>query len=450
MATKSGSTTTGAGSSSAPTILQILPTTRNPQIWKDYNLCKMSDNTSKAQCKHCFHFFSQNSNSTLKNHISHPHCEALKTVPEAGQSSMSRDGSVFVYNPDVLREQFARLVIQQGLPFNHFDNTQMTRVFQNNMQPKYNHVLIESISTDLEFFDDGFATKAKERFNDSFQGSSRNQMTTLLNKLKQYKKAKHDRLATSEYERYVESDFVSHLSTEELAGYDVLGFWKANESTFPVISQMARDILSVQATSVASESAFSTSADRVQHTSNLENSLDFEAEILEEEVQEHEAIALSDEEVALDEAASEARSSEGEEIYDMTLSEFCGRKRKTDNDSEDEIRKEDSEAKNDDNLNYEDVAVDSEVEEVSETIFKKEQSQAHNTDEFCIPLVILGYPLSCGTPRSVFEKKISWEYLIYVIGNWNGDVVIIDAVLWAQRALSHFCGDNLETEDSVM
>nr|GEY18060.1 RNA-directed DNA polymerase, eukaryota [Tanacetum cinerariifolium] len=58
---------------------------------------------------------------------------------------------------------------------------------------------------------------------------------------------------------------------------------------------------------------------RVQHTSNLENSLDFEAEILKEEVQEHEAIALSDEEVAMDEAASEARSNKGEEIYDMTL-----------------------------------------------------------------------------------------------------------------------------------
>ncbi|GJZ61811.1 hypothetical protein Tco_0813900 [Tanacetum coccineum] len=62
-------------------------------------------------------------------------------------------------------------------------------------------------------------------------------------------------------------------------------------------------------------------ADQVQHISNLENSLDFEAKILEEEVQEHEAIALSDEEVALDEAASEARSNGGEEIYDMTLSE---------------------------------------------------------------------------------------------------------------------------------
>ncbi|GJW62504.1 putative reverse transcriptase domain-containing protein [Tanacetum coccineum] len=62
--------------------------------------------------------------------------------------------------------------------------------------------------------------------------------------------------------------------------------------------------------------------ERIQHTSNLENCLDFGAEILQEEVLEHEAIALSDEKVALDEAASEARSNVGEEIYDMTLSEF--------------------------------------------------------------------------------------------------------------------------------
>ncbi|GKF04201.1 zinc finger BED domain-containing protein RICESLEEPER 2 [Tanacetum coccineum] len=112
---------------------------------------------------------------------------------------------------------------------------------------------------------------------------------------------------------------------------------------FPVLSRMAQDILSVQATSVASESAFSTSGrvlsiritkltsaslemcmclkdhldttDRIQHTSNLENSLDFEEEILDEEVLANEAISLIDEEIALDEAASEARSNgSGEEI----------------------------------------------------------------------------------------------------------------------------------------
>ncbi|GJR88468.1 zinc finger BED domain-containing protein RICESLEEPER 2 [Tanacetum coccineum] len=271
MATQSGSTTIGVGSSSAPTILQIISTTRNLQIWKDFHLCKMSDNMSKAQCIHCFHFFSIHSNSTLKNHISHPHCEALKTVPEPGQSSMSRDGSVFVYNPDAVREQFTGLVIQEGLPFNHFDNTRMTRVFQNHLQPKYTH-------------------------------------------------AKHDRLATSEYERYVESDFVSHLSTEELAATSV-----ASESAFS-ISGRVLSIRRKRLTPASLEMCMCLkdhmdAAERFQHTSNHKNSLEFEAEILEEEVQEHKAIELSDEEVAMDEVASEARSSEGGEIYDMTLSE---------------------------------------------------------------------------------------------------------------------------------
>nr|GEZ76518.1 hypothetical protein [Tanacetum cinerariifolium] len=46
--------------------------------------------------------------------------------------------------------------------------------------------------------------------------------------------------------------------------------------------------------------------DRIQHTSNLENSLDFEEEILDEVVLANEAISLFDAEIALDEAASEA------------------------------------------------------------------------------------------------------------------------------------------------
>ncbi|GJX23822.1 zinc finger BED domain-containing protein RICESLEEPER 2 [Tanacetum coccineum] len=167
----------------------------------------------KAQHKHCFHFFSQNSNSTLKSHIMHPHCEALKTVPEEGKSSMYRDGCVFMYNPDA-------------------------------------------------------------------------------------------------------------------------------------------DVLSVQATSVASESTFTTSGrvlsirrtrltpaylemcmclkdhldsqDRIQSTSSLEHSLDFEEDILEEEVQDNEAIPLSDDEIALDEAASEAMSNgsgSGGEDVDLSWSE---------------------------------------------------------------------------------------------------------------------------------
>nr|GEU98837.1 ribonuclease H-like domain, reverse transcriptase, RNA-dependent DNA polymerase [Tanacetum cinerariifolium] len=88
------------------------------------------------------------SNSTLKNQISYPHCEALKRVSESGQSSMSRDGSIFMYNPDVLREQFAGLVIQRGLPFTHFDDEQTMRVFQKHLQPKYNHVSRTTLKRD--------------------------------------------------------------------------------------------------------------------------------------------------------------------------------------------------------------------------------------------------------------------------------------------------------------
>ncbi|GJQ97746.1 zinc finger BED domain-containing protein RICESLEEPER 2-like protein [Tanacetum coccineum] len=85
---------------------------------------------------------------------------------------------------------------------------------------------------------------------------------------------------------------------------------------FPILSRMAPDMLSVQATSVASESAFSTSGRvlSVERTRLTPASLEmyFEEDILEEEMQDNEAIPLSDEEIALDEAASEAMSN-GEE-----------------------------------------------------------------------------------------------------------------------------------------
>nr|GEZ28926.1 zinc finger BED domain-containing protein RICESLEEPER 2 [Tanacetum cinerariifolium] len=103
---------------------------------------------------------------------------------------------------------------------------------------------------------------------------------------------------------------------------------------FHVLSRMAIDLYSVQATLVAFKYDFSTNGmvlsiqrtrltpaslemcmclkdhmdatERIQHTSNLENALDFEEEILDEQVQQNEATPLFDEEIALDEAASEA------------------------------------------------------------------------------------------------------------------------------------------------
>nr|GEU87074.1 zf-CCHC domain-containing protein/DUF4219 domain-containing protein/UBN2 domain-containing protein [Tanacetum cinerariifolium] len=137
--------------------------------------------------------------------------------------------------------------------------------------------LIESISLDLEFFDDGFASKSKSYFKESLKGlynlyytnfgnptqssqtsggatsskaSGGNNYSRLLNGLKAHtKKARTDPRISSEYERYVNSDFVTHLHPKEFATFDVL---------------------------------------------------DFEEDVFDDEVQRNEAIPLSDEEIALD------------------------------------------------------------------------------------------------------------------------------------------------------
>nr|GEY70797.1 zinc finger BED domain-containing protein RICESLEEPER 2-like [Tanacetum cinerariifolium] len=293
----------------------------------------MFDNTKKAQCIHCFHFFSKDSNSTLKNHISHPHCEALKRAAKPEKSSMSRDRSLFVYNLDVLREQFASLVIQRGLPFNHFDDEQTTKIehgtwqmmkrviafedflvphsgsalakmlrnvfFNFNLESKIMSItldnarnntsaiamvkpmkeklkknfermlpiityatalnpcfnvhgvefLIESISMDLEFFDDSYASKAK------------NGLSTLWKLLNQNFQQVGTRLTPTSLE----------------------------------MCMCLKDQLDAQ--------------ERKQDKFTLETLVDFEEEILDAEVQENEAIPLLDEETALDATSIEGSMS---------------------------------------------------------------------------------------------------------------------------------------------
>ncbi|GJS50285.1 zinc finger BED domain-containing protein RICESLEEPER 2 [Tanacetum coccineum] len=215
--------------------------------------------------------------------------------------------------------------------------------------------LIENISKDLEFADDGFATRSVDYFHESFQGlynmyytkygshqtqsttaegsssqKSRDPLSRMVHGLTQHKqkKARGDPIMSSEYEQYIKTDFVRGLQPKDYESYDVLGFWKTKENQFPVLSRMALDILSVQASSVASESAFSTSGrilsirrtrltaeslemcmclkdhldahERRQHTTPLELPLDVEEGVFNDEVQMNEATQLTDQEITLD------------------------------------------------------------------------------------------------------------------------------------------------------
>ncbi|GJY37499.1 zinc finger BED domain-containing protein RICESLEEPER 2-like protein, partial [Tanacetum coccineum] len=292
MASQSTSTTAGAGSSSAPTVVSILPNNRNPQIWKDFNLCLMSDNTKKAQCIHCLHFFSKDSNSTLKSHINHPHCEAKKRGTESGQSSMSRDGSIFVYNLDVLREQFAGLVIQRGLPFNHFDDEQTTRIEPDTWQMMKRVIAFEDFpvphtgSALAKTLINVFVKFKLENKIMSITLDNANNNTSALGKLGLKYKPPMDG-------RFYHSRCVARIIN--LCVQDGLVARKEKNSFRSI--RMDMDILSVQATSVASESAFSTNhmdaQEHKQDKSTLETHVDFEEKIFDVEVPSNEAIPLS-------------------------------------------------------------------------------------------------------------------------------------------------------------
>ncbi|GKB17791.1 zinc finger, BED-type, phospholipase-like, homeodomain-like protein [Tanacetum coccineum] len=100
MATQSTSTSVGVGSSNEPTMVEVIETTRNKDVWKHYDLCKMSNGSKKGRCKHCGKFISASSNSMLRLHFKKPYCPVLKIIPDGGQSSMSREGGLFVYEAD--------------------------------------------------------------------------------------------------------------------------------------------------------------------------------------------------------------------------------------------------------------------------------------------------------------------------------------------------------------
>lgn len=65
---------------------------------------------------------------------------------------------------------------------------------------------------------------------------------------------------SSELERYLEFPI-----DEEI---DPLLWWQAHSTEFPIVSEMARDFLTIQATSVASEQAFSVAGNTITKTRN--------------------------------------------------------------------------------------------------------------------------------------------------------------------------------------
>ena len=60
--------------------------------------------------------------------------------------------------------------------------------------------------------------------------------------------------------KYLDTDYRSYLSPNEVKNIDIMKWWKSHEFTFPMLSKMARDLLIPPMSTVASESSFSIDA----------------------------------------------------------------------------------------------------------------------------------------------------------------------------------------------
>ncbi|KAD5960957.1 hypothetical protein E3N88_12430 [Mikania micrantha] len=129
----------GQGSNAEVTVVRVLTHSRNMEIWCNWDLVEMNDGSQKARYKYCGMLLAKESNTSLKKHITKPFCKALKNDPESQQTQISNNGGIFHYNVDEVRDRMTKFVIQEALPFGHFDNPRLTNMIRDTLQPRYNH-----------------------------------------------------------------------------------------------------------------------------------------------------------------------------------------------------------------------------------------------------------------------------------------------------------------------
>nr|GEY35305.1 zinc finger BED domain-containing protein RICESLEEPER 2-like [Tanacetum cinerariifolium] len=121
-----------------------------------------------------------------------------------------------------------------------------------------------------------------------------------------FQRVRIDQTDNNEFGRYIGTDWIRDMGPEEFANFDILAWWKGRQAQFPVLYAMARDLLSIQASS-----GHLDAQERIQHISSLEGDcLEAEEQLYDVEVEAGYKISLFDEEIELDE---EARSSEAED-----------------------------------------------------------------------------------------------------------------------------------------
>jgi hypothetical protein len=97
--------------------------------------------------------------------------------------------------------------------------------------------------------------------------------------------------------------------------FDILMWWKVNSAKFPVLSEIAQDVLAIPITTIASESAFSTGGRVINHFRSSSTSKTLEALICSQNWLRSSWVSMHDE--------SHFPSVEDEESYKLDSGNIC-------------------------------------------------------------------------------------------------------------------------------
>ncbi|KAE8731277.1 hypothetical protein F3Y22_tig00002840pilonHSYRG00913 [Hibiscus syriacus] len=226
-------------------VVRVIEHTRNKDIWDHYDLCEMSNGSRRARCKLCLKFLASEGNTTLKNHLTKS-CKALRSRSDPSQSNLTPQGGVFVYDNEKLREAFTKFVITKALPFDHFDDEDFTTTIQQLMQPRYTQVSRTTLRRDaIKMW-----RTAREKMILGFQ-EHRYGVSLTCDVWSSPHNTGNSFLAVTSH--WLDQD--NWQMMKRTIAFELF----EKEAQFPILAAMARDLLTVQASTVASESAFSVS-----------------------------------------------------------------------------------------------------------------------------------------------------------------------------------------------
>ncbi|KAK8956892.1 hypothetical protein KSP39_PZI000706 [Platanthera zijinensis] len=106
------------------------------------------------------------------------------------------------------------------------------------------------------YYDNLYGSRSREDVSQLKTFSSfKNKMLELASR----KKMRTTSSSLNELELYAKTQFRDFMFTDELENFDILKWWKGKVNTYPIMAYMVRDLLTIKASTVASESAFDLS-----------------------------------------------------------------------------------------------------------------------------------------------------------------------------------------------